>query len=138
MVGSLLLRGMLVGLAAGLLAFGFAKFIGEPQVDKAIAFEAQLAAAKGEAPEMELVSRETQSSLGLLTGVVVYGTAVGGLFSLVFAYALGRSGRAAWPPCWRWPPSSRSFSSRASNTPPTRPRSVIRRRSATARGSISR
>ena len=30
---------MLVGLAAGLLVFVFAKVFGEPQVDKAIAFE---------------------------------------------------------------------------------------------------
>ncbi|HLH90458.1 MAG TPA: CbtA family protein [Xanthobacteraceae bacterium] len=39
MVGQLLLRGMLVGAVAGLLAFGFAKVLGEPQVDRAIAFE---------------------------------------------------------------------------------------------------
>jgi predicted cobalt transporter CbtA len=84
---------MLVGLVAGLLAFGFAKFLGEPQVDKAIAFETQMDAAKGEPPEEELVSREVQSSIGLLTGVVVYGTAIGGLFALVFAYASGRVGR---------------------------------------------
>jgi hypothetical protein len=93
MVGALLLRGLLVGLIAGLLAFGFAKFIGEPQVDKAIAFESQMAAARGEAPEPELVSRETQSSWGLLTGTLVYGMAVGGIFALVFAYAAGRVGR---------------------------------------------
>ena len=92
MVGALLLRGMLAGVLAGLLAFGFAKCIGEPQVDKAIAFESQMAAAKGEAPEPELVSRAVQSSWGLLTGVVVYGTAAGGIFALVFAYASGRVG----------------------------------------------
>ena len=92
MVGALLLRGLLAGLIAGLLAFGFAKFIGEPQVDKAIAFESQMAAARGEAPEPELVSRATQSSWGLLTGTLVYGTAVGGIFALVFAYASGRVG----------------------------------------------
>ncbi|HLZ66121.1 MAG TPA: CbtA family protein [Aliidongia sp.] len=93
MVGSLILRGLLVGLVAGLLAFGCAKLIGEPQVDRAIAYEAQMDAAKGDAPEPELVSREVQSSVGLLTGVLVYGTAVGGLFALVFAYASGRVGR---------------------------------------------
>lgn len=93
MVGSLILRGLVVGLVAGLLAFGCAKLIGEPQVDKAIAFEAQMDAAKGEAPEPELVSREVQSSIGLLTGVLVYGTAIGGLFALVFAAASGRVGR---------------------------------------------
>lgn len=93
MVGKLLVRGMLAGIAAGLLTFAFAKVGGEPQVDKAIAFEQKADAAKGEAPEPELVSRETQAGLGLLTGVVVYGTAIGGLFSLVFAYAYGRTGR---------------------------------------------
>lgn len=98
MVGALLVRGMLVGLVAGLLAFGFAKIVGEPQVDKAIAFEAQMDQAhmdqgkEDEAPEPELVSRAVQSSIGLLTGVVVYGTAIGGLFALVFAYASGRVG----------------------------------------------
>ncbi|MDE1173668.1 MAG: CbtA family protein [Parvibaculaceae bacterium] len=92
MVGILLMRGMLVGIVAGLLAFGFAKTFGEPQVDRAITFESQIDAAKGEAPEPELVSREVQSSIGLLTGVIVYSTAIGGLFSLVFAYAYGRVG----------------------------------------------
>ena len=93
MVGSLLLRGMLVGVIAGLLAFGFARMFGEPQVDRAIAFEAQMDAAKGEAPEPEIVSREVQSTVGLLTGVLVYGTAIGGLFALVFAFVYGRLGR---------------------------------------------
>ncbi|MDB5363714.1 MAG: hypothetical protein JWO51_5011 [Rhodospirillales bacterium] len=93
MVGSLILRGLIVGLVAGLLAFGCAKLIGEPQVDKAIAYEAQRDAAKGEAPSEEIVSREVQSSLGLLAGVLVYGTAVGGLFALAFAFVSGRVGR---------------------------------------------
>jgi predicted cobalt transporter CbtA len=83
---------MLVGIFAGLLAFGFARVFGEPQIDRAIAFEELMAQASGEAPdeEPELVSRETQAGLGLLTGSVVYGAAIGGLFSLVFAYAYGR------------------------------------------------
>jgi predicted cobalt transporter CbtA len=93
MVGRLLMRGMLTGIVAGLLTFTFAKIAGEPQVDQAISFEERADAAKGEAPEPEIVSRHTQAGLGLLTGVVVYGAAVGGLFSLVFAYAYGRSGR---------------------------------------------
>jgi Probable cobalt transporter subunit (CbtA) len=38
-----------------------------------------------------------QSSIGLLTGVVVYGCAFGGIFALVFAYAHGRLGRQ-WSP----------------------------------------
>ena len=102
MVGSLLLRGMLVGVLAGLLAFGFARIFGEPQVDRAIALEGTLghshdhgdAAAQpgAEAEEPELVSRDTQAGLGLLTGAVVYGAAVGGLFALVFAFTYGRVG----------------------------------------------
>jgi hypothetical protein len=92
MVGKLLVRGMLAGIAAGLLTFGFARLVGEPQVDQAISLEEKADAAKGEAPEPELVSRETQAGLGLLTGVVTYGAAFGGLFSLVFAYAYGRVG----------------------------------------------
>ncbi len=93
MVGALLTRGMLAGLIAGVMAFGFAKLIGEPQVDRSIAFEEQVNQAKGEAPEVEMVSRAVQSGIGLFTGVVVYGTAVGGLFALVFAFAYGRVGR---------------------------------------------
>jgi hypothetical protein len=93
MVGNLLLRGMLVGVFAGLLAFGFARIFGEPQVDRAIAFEERMSQAKGEATEPELVNRETQAGLGLFTGVIVYSAAVGGLFSLVFAFVYGRVGR---------------------------------------------
>jgi hypothetical protein len=90
---------MIVGVIAGLFAFGFARVFGEPQVDRAIALEEQAAAAEQAASgqtmaeEPELVSRTTQAGLGLLTGVVVYGAAVGGLFSLAFAYVYGRIGR---------------------------------------------
>jgi Probable cobalt transporter subunit (CbtA) len=92
MMTNLLIRGLLVGLAAGILAFGSARIVGEPQVDRAVAFEAQLKHAQGEAPEPELVSRQTQAGIGLFTGIVAYGTALGGLFSLVFAFAYGRVG----------------------------------------------
>lgn len=83
---------MLVGVVAGLLAFAFAHWVGEPQVERAIAFETSLDQAKGEAPEPEMVSRKVQRSIGLLTGVVVYGAAIGGLFGLVFAASIGRIG----------------------------------------------
>jgi hypothetical protein len=49
MAGTLLLRGMLIGIVAGLLCFGFLKIVGEPQVDRAIAFETQLDEAKAHA-----------------------------------------------------------------------------------------
>ncbi|MDL5601585.1 CbtA family protein [Bacillus subtilis] len=93
MTGKLLVRGMLVGLLAGILAFGFAKVFGEPQIDRAIAFEEQMAEMHGDAPEEELVSREVQSTFGLFTGVVVYSVSLGGIFALVFAYSLGRVGK---------------------------------------------
>ena len=93
MTGRLLVRGMLVGLLAGILAFGFAKVFGEPQIDKAIAFEEQMAEMHGDAPEEELVSRDVQSTFGLFTGVVTYSVSLGGIFALVFAYSLGRVGK---------------------------------------------
>ena len=104
MVRNLLLRGMLVGVLAGLICFCFLKVFGEPAVDRAIAFETRMdeakdAKAKASMPGMdmpaqeeELVSRPTQAGLGLFTGVVVYSAAFGGLFALVFALVYGRMG----------------------------------------------
>lgn len=90
MVRSLLIRGMLVGLLAGILAFAFAYVFGEPQVQHAIDFEDLLAARTGKPPEHELVSRGLQRTLGLATGTIALGVALGGLFALVYAYAYGR------------------------------------------------
>ena len=125
MIRNLLVRGMAVGVVAGLLVFCVAKIFGEPQVDRAIAFEGQMEAAKQAAPadtqstdgqsgaamasmpgmatdgdhaadghdhEEEQVSRDVQSTAGLLTAVVVYGASFGGLFALVYAFLLGRIG----------------------------------------------
>jgi predicted cobalt transporter CbtA len=108
MAGTLLMRGMLVGIVAGLLCFGFLKIVGEPQVDRAIAFETQLDKAKARAaeqalltkglpapkeePEPELVSRRVQAGIGLLIGVMVYNVAFGGLFALAFGLAYRRMG----------------------------------------------
>jgi len=111
MVGNLLLRGMLVGLVAGLLCFVFLRVMGEPSVDRAIAFEEATSEAESASPSdghqhavetvgaatahdhggaEELVSRSTQAGLGLLTAVVVYGSALGGLFAIAFAFVYGR------------------------------------------------
>jgi hypothetical protein len=90
MVRALLVRGLMAGLIAGLLGFGFAKLAGELQVNSAIAFEERAAAARGDAHEPVLVSRDVQSGWGLFTGIEVYATALGGLFALVFAFAWGR------------------------------------------------
>ncbi|AZS70305.1 hypothetical protein DDE74_04560 [Streptomyces lydicus] len=88
-VRNLLVRGMLAGLAAGLLALVVAYLLGEPQVDAAIAFEDAHSHEHG----MEVVSRGVQSTAGLATGVLVYGVALGGIAALVFCFALGRIGR---------------------------------------------
>jgi predicted cobalt transporter CbtA len=108
MVAALLLRGMLVGIVAGLLCFGFLRIVGEPQVDRAIAFETQLDEARAQAAaqaliakrlpapneerEPELVSRRVQAGIGLFIGVLLYNVAFGGLFALAFALAYGRIG----------------------------------------------
>ncbi|MFE1810464.1 CbtA family protein [Streptomyces sp. NPDC059533] len=114
-VRGLLVRGMLAGLIAGLFAFAVAYVVGEPPVRGSIAVE-EATAAKEAAPavgqdaghdaahsghgaaasaaeeEEELVSRPVQSTVGLATGVLVYGVALGGIASLAFSFALGRVG----------------------------------------------
>ncbi len=103
---------MVVGFVAALLSFGILKVMGEPAVDRAIAFESAMdeakakaehdaAVAKGETPppyeeEPELVSRPVQGGIGLFTGVTVYSIAFGGLFALAFAILYGRMGD--WSP----------------------------------------
>jgi hypothetical protein len=110
--GSLLWRGMIVGFVAALLSFALLKTVGEPAVDRAIAFETAMdqakaraehdaAVARGEHPgpiveEPELVSRHVQAGIGLFTGVTVYNLAFGGLFALAFAICYGRIGN--WSP----------------------------------------
>ncbi|MET9958269.1 CbtA family protein [Streptomyces sp. NPDC006326] len=112
-VRGLLVRGMLAGLIAGLFAFAVAYVVGEPPVRGSIAVEEATAAKEaapaaghaghgghggGDAPaaaeeEEELVSRPVQSTVGLATGVLVYGVALGGIASLAFSFALNRVGR---------------------------------------------
>ncbi|MEV3872329.1 CbtA family protein [Streptomyces sp. NPDC049906] len=93
-VRRLLVRGMLAGLAAGALALLVAYFLGEPQVDAAIAYEDAHAAGHDHgAGEEPLVSRELQATGGLATGILVYGVAFGGLVALAHCFALGRIGR---------------------------------------------
>ena len=113
MVGNLLLRGMLVGLAAGLVCFIFLRIFGEPPVEHAIALEEAASAAVAEPADHDhgpeavtaqaateeaghshgedaLVSRTVQAGIGLFTAVGVFGAALGGLFSLAFALVYGR------------------------------------------------
>jgi hypothetical protein len=107
-MGQLVLRGFIVGIVAGLLAFGWAKVFGEPAVTTAINFEAAQDEAKAAAavaagkpaPEDDPVifSRSVQSGLGLLTGMVVAGAGLGCLFAVLFAFANGRVGRLGAAP----------------------------------------
>ena len=123
MVRTFLVRGMLVGIVAGLLSFAFLKIYGEPQVDRAVAFETQQDEAKAAAEKAErhnqasvshdhaseahthmadngqpeLVSRSVQAGLGLFVAVLVYNVAFGGLFGLAFAFAYGRTSDALTP-----------------------------------------
>src|SRR5262249_13186204 len=87
---SLLVRGMLVGIAAAALAYLFATVFGEPPVNSAIAFEDARTAPGMAGPE--IVSRAVQSTLGLGVAALVYGAALGGIFGLAFAFAYGRLG----------------------------------------------
>lgn len=92
LVRTLLVRGMFVGLLAGLLALAVAASFGEPQVETSIAFESQEARAAGEPPGVELVSRGLQQTAGLATALAIYSVGFGGIFSLAFAVAYGRIG----------------------------------------------
>lgn len=121
MIGKLLLRGMIAGMIAAVLTFGFAQIFGEPPIEAAIALEEQAGAhivdmQPGTLPDAHdhadpgahdhgaeataghdhgdgaVFSRSTQSGLGLLTGLVVFSAAVGGVFAVTFALLHGRLG----------------------------------------------
>lgn len=93
MARTLLIRGMLAGVAAAVVAWVFAYLVGEPALNGGIAYEDMLSAAAGEAAETPEVSRGVQSTIGLGVAVLIYGVAIGGIFSLVYAAVYGRIGR---------------------------------------------
>jgi predicted cobalt transporter CbtA len=93
MVRTLLIRGMISGIAAAVLTFVFQYLVGEPALDGGIAFEERLGEAAGEPAGVEMVSRGTQSTVGLAVALLLYGVAIGGIFALAFAAAYGRLGR---------------------------------------------
>lgn len=93
MVRTYLTRGLLVGLLAGVLATGFAKVVAEPQIGAAERFESAHRLAAG-TPDTHVIARDVQDTLGLTTGVLVAGAALGGLYSLVFVFVHGRVARS--------------------------------------------
>ena len=103
-----LIRGLLAGLIAAFAAFGVAYVVGEPSVRAAIALEdssgghshgtdttdaGERAEADAPAAGGVEVPRSLQSTLGLLTGLLVAGVTLGGLVGVVSAVAMGRFGR---------------------------------------------
>jgi predicted cobalt transporter CbtA len=95
MLRTLLVCGMLAGVAGGLLATGFAEVAGEPAISRAEAFEYAQARAAHEPAEMVLVPRSIQRSFGLITAATVYGLSFGGLFALAFVACYGRVARVS-------------------------------------------
>jgi len=89
MVTQLLGRGALSGAVAGLVSFLFARIFAEPQIQAAIDFESAHSHEHGD----ELVSRAIQSSIGLGTGMILFGVAMGALVAVGYVVALGRTGR---------------------------------------------
>ena len=98
MVWTLVLRGLAVGVIAGLLAGAFAFVIGEPHVQDAIDLEEAASAHASLVPVIPahvgdwVVSRDEQR-FGLFLATGLYGLAVGGVFGVLFATLRGR-GRA--------------------------------------------
>lgn len=100
-MGALVMRGMVAGVLAAVLAFCFATAFGEPAIEQAIAVEGASTTHSHEADDAarahaddggEAVSRGVQRTLGLAFGLVVLGAALGGVFAILFALARGRLG----------------------------------------------
>ncbi|MEV6010914.1 CbtA family protein [Streptomyces sp. NPDC051976] len=98
----LILRGVLVGAVAGLLAFLFARIFAEPQINKAIDYESGRDAAQAaldkaaglpaEAAGPDLFSRSIQANVGIGVGMIFFGMAMGALFAVAYCVCLGRTG----------------------------------------------
>ncbi|MEO3810641.1 CbtA family protein [Sphaerisporangium sp. B11E5] len=95
MIRALLVRGLLLGLLAGVVAGGFAFAVGERYVDRAVALEKAPAAHEDggghDHGDGAVVSRPVQKA-GLFLATGLYGLAIGGVFALVFAGLRGRVG----------------------------------------------
>jgi len=92
-LGAVLKAAVLAGLVAGAIAAAFHLFLTEPVIDRAIEIEEQLNKAQGAPAKEPVVSRQTQK-VGLIFGFLLYGSAWGLLFGVLFY--LTRS----WLPDW--------------------------------------
>jgi phosphate/sulfate permease len=101
----IIVRGLLVGLLGGVLAFAFARIFAEPVIQRAIDYEsgrdeaqAAIDAAAGH-PDMnmgpELFTRAVQSNVGIGFGIVFFGIAMGLIFAVVYCVAVGRVGNVS-------------------------------------------
>jgi hypothetical protein len=98
----LVLRGFGAGAFAGLLAFVFARIMAEPVIQAAISYESardavndtlrRAAGLAPAAPGPDIFSRGIQRSVGIATGLILFGLAMGGLCAVVFVIAHRRSG----------------------------------------------
>jgi hypothetical protein len=99
----LVLRGALAGAIAGVLAFVFARIFAEPQIQAAIDYESgrdamqaaldKAAGLPAEPPGPDIFSRTIQANVGIGTGMILFGVAMGLLFAVVYTVCLGRVGK---------------------------------------------
>jgi hypothetical protein len=75
-MGALIARGLLAGALAGLAAGIFYLVVGEPLIEKALAYETH-------AGGTEMFSRDVQR-IGLVAATTLYGLGIGGLFAVAF------------------------------------------------------
>lgn len=94
-------RGLLAGVIAGVLAFVFARIFVAPQTQSAIDFEDGVAEARAamdpSAAEggMEMFTRSVQVNVGMAFAIVGFSIAIGALFAVAYAVALGRVGNVS-------------------------------------------
>jgi predicted cobalt transporter CbtA len=98
----IILRGVFAGAIAGIVAFVFARIFAEPVIQAAIDYESGRDAAQdalnkaagmpAEAVGPDIFSRTIQANIGIGTGMILFGAAIGALFAVVYAVLLGRVG----------------------------------------------
>lgn len=90
-------RGLLAGASGAVLAFAFARLCAEPVIGRAIAFEDGRTDAENahgvHEHGAELFTRGVQSNAGLGFGVLIFGVAMGALFSVLFCVVAARAKR---------------------------------------------